>query len=494
MRKNIKKFAGIVLCIGMFTGCAQTPDSSLVKPKGSKAVDAYTEADDVSGSKGEASESKNDDGSESKTTIRNLIDAPQNYKSHVEDDSAKLVVNTDASVEIPEVEKISAISVTAAEVTQELLDRITNAFFSEAKLYTMDSYYVKTKDEIKKTLDELKEDVANGNLDPYNYGTDDDGNYVYDIYEDIETWEQEYETAPEKKTLTEAKPVAGNYFNCVAQMPDDSQYYYIISSDGSDTLSVKIKKAANKGGEKIPEDAMWCDYGYSEEEEKPTEESIGLSLDEAKKLVKEKVEKMGITDLQFSNWNYAVCKSFEGDNSSGNFGNGYRIDYARTINGVPVTQTIADGGALEDMDSTMETWSYESLCFYVDKDGIESMTYSNPYTIGNIKTENLNLLSFSEIMKIYEKMMVVTNADNMQYENSRVYNIDRIVLGYARIYEPSTDAHTGLLVPVWDFFGSRKIDSEYDGETYSDTTDWPTWSFLTINAVDGSIIDRSLGY
>ena len=488
MRKNIKKFAGIVLCIGMFTGCAQTPDSSLVKPKGSKAVDAYTEADDVSGSKGEASESKNDDGSESKITIRNLIDAPQNYKSHVEDDSAKLVVNTDASVEIPEVEKVSAISVTAAEVTQELLDRITNAFFSEAKLYTIDSYYVKTKDEIKKTLDELKEDVANGNLDPYNYGTDDDGNYVYDIYEDIETWEQEYETAPEKKTLTEAKPVAGNYFNCVAQMPDDSQYYYIISFDGSDTLLVKIKKAANKDGEKIPEDAMWCDYGYSEEEEKPTEESIGLSLDEAKKLVKEKVEKMGITDLQFSNWNYAVCKSFEDDNSSGNFGNGYRIDYARTINGVPVTQTIADGGALEDMDSTMETWSYESLCFYVDKDGIESMTYSNPYTIGKIKTENLNLLSFSEVMKIYEKMMVVTNADNMQYENSRVYNIDRIVLGYARIYEPSTDAHTGILIPVWDFFGSMTSESEYNGETESNTSKDPNESFLTINAVDGSII------
>ena len=54
MRKNIKKFAGIVLCIGMFTGCAQTPDSSLVKPKGSKDVDAFTEADDGCGSKGEA--------------------------------------------------------------------------------------------------------------------------------------------------------------------------------------------------------------------------------------------------------------------------------------------------------------------------------------------------------------------------------------------------------------------------------------------------------
>lgn len=48
----------------------------------------------------------------------------------------------------------------------------------------------------KKTLDELKEDVANGNLDPYNYGTDEDGNYIYDIYGEIEMYEQEYESAP----------------------------------------------------------------------------------------------------------------------------------------------------------------------------------------------------------------------------------------------------------------------------------------------------------
>ena len=97
-------------------------------------------------------------------------------------------------------------------------------------------------------------------------------------------------------------------------------------------------------------------------------------------------------------------------------------------------------------------------------------------------------------MKIYEKMMVVTNADNMQYENSRVYNIDRIVLGYARIYEPSTDAHTGIMIPVWDFFGSMTSESEYNGETESNTSKDPNESFLTINAVDGSIIDRNLGY
>ena len=437
MRKNINKIVGLTLCIGMLTGCAQTPESSLVKPKGSKVENAYTETEGVDMVNEDSSENTKDKNTAVRTTIRDLLNAPETYKSQTTDDSAKLVVNTDATVEIPDVEKISAISVTPAEVTQDLLDRITDAFFSEAKLYTSDSYYTQTKDEIKKTLDELKEDVANGNLDPYNWGTDEDGNLYYNIYDDIEYWEEQYQSAPETKTLAEGRPVAGsqetengtaeNEFSGVAQMPDGSEYFYKTSSSGSD-------------------------------------------------------------------WSYALCNNLEKDNSLSNLGSGYAIYYTRTINGVPITQTMADGGALEDMDSTMETWSYESLYFFVDKDGIESMYYSNPYTIGETKTENLNLLPFSEIMKTYEKMMVVTNADNMEYEKSRVYDIDRIVLGYARIYEPSTDPHTGLLVPVWDFFGSRKVEGDYDGNSYSDITDYPNWSFLTINAVDGSIIDRDLGY
>ena len=43
---------------------------------------------------------------------------------------------------------------------------------------------------------------------------------------------------------------------------------------------------------------------------------------------------------------------------------------------------------------------------------------------------------------------------------------------------------TGLLVPVWDFQG--KVTDEYGSEFAG--------SVMTINAIDGSIIDRSLGY
>ena len=46
MRKNIERMIGLTLCMGMLAGCAQTPESSLVRQKGNKALDSYKEADD----------------------------------------------------------------------------------------------------------------------------------------------------------------------------------------------------------------------------------------------------------------------------------------------------------------------------------------------------------------------------------------------------------------------------------------------------------------
>ena len=112
--------------MGMLAGCAQTPESSLVRQKGNKALDSYKEADDKdvnmagnasSADQTTASESTGtsdtaastnvhpDNASAARTTIRDLINAPETYKSQVTDDTSKLVVNTDAAVEIPDVKR-----------------------------------------------------------------------------------------------------------------------------------------------------------------------------------------------------------------------------------------------------------------------------------------------------------------------------------------------------------------------------------------------------
>lgn len=77
----------------------------------------------------------------------------------------------------------------------------------------MDSYYVKT-DEIK-TLDELKEDVANGNLDPYTR------NRIVTATAAVTTSylspQQKQQTHPVKQPTSAKNPVAGNPFDCIAQ-------------------------------------------------------------------------------------------------------------------------------------------------------------------------------------------------------------------------------------------------------------------------------------
>ena len=49
------------------------------------------------------------------------------------------------------------------------------------------------------------------------------------------------------------------------------------------------------------------------------------------------------------------------------------------------------------------------------------------------------------------------------------------------------DKNEYMYVPVWDFIGTWKTD-------YYATEPGKEFTFLTINAIDGSIIDRGLGY
>ena len=168
--------------------------------------------------------------------------------------------------------------------------------------------------------------------------------------------------------------------------------------------------------------------------------------------------------------------------------------FTRMLDETPVTYTSSYGGGLEDMDSTLSPWSYERCKVIVGDDGIQKVELCNPYEIGEIQTENVKLMSFDEIIKIYEQMMEVSNADITRYETHREYHIRRITLGYMRIYDPTKDSDTGLLVPVWDFFGGFDL-TEPDGTSLGKNTgEHSTQSHLTINAIDGTVIDRGLGY
>lgn len=151
---------------------------------------------------------------------------------------------------------------------------------------------------------------------------------------------------------------------------------------------------------------------------------------------------------------------------------------------------------MEDMDQDYEPWGYETLDFIVTEDGLDTVTFRNQYEIDSISSEALPLLPFSDILEIYEKIMKQQNSYLEESDYTRTYHINRITLGYSRIYDPAADSTTGTLVPVWDFFGSFEDmpDNGIRLERYDYFNALAYQSFLTVNATDGNVIRRALGY
>lgn len=522
-RKTVAIIISVFSGAALLSGCAQTPEDSIIKQKGASSLKNYEEAETLTaGEKNDSSVQDNtgdnsiNDSTENaaQNALRATLNAPERYQSEISDDTGKLQIFTDADVEIPDADKVSAISVSQHPFDQTVMDRITDTFFPDAAIYSGDSYYQMTKEDYQKRIEELKGYVAEGNLDPYDFGTDENGAYYYDIYQDIENAEQSYEAAPESKTLVEVHPQYGlevddgqggtyvldDYFDGVAVTADGAEYSYIMKSYNGMPMDVEIRKIHRELGDDMMHGwtgdykSMKADNPQVPDEEE-VKEAAGITLEEAKAIADEKVAKLNLDHMELTEWGYGLCWGGEGGfTREGWVDTGYILHYKRSLNGIPITYTEDMGGNLEDMDSEMETWGYEILDITVTKDGIDTVLFCNQYDIGDVKTENLKLLSFDEIIKIYEKMMLIQNADILNYESERAYNIDRITFGYTRIYEPSSDSTTGLLVPAWDFFGSFESHAEYDGEQYDTINAMQYQSYITINAVDGSIIDRGLGY
>lgn len=71
-------------------------------------------------------------------------------------------------------------------------------------------------------------------------------------------------------------------------------------------------------------------------------------------------------------------------------------------------------------------------------------------------------------------------------------NIDRIQLELQRVTEENAIEY-GLVIPVWNFYGEYV--SEYEWATFSSNPPYDLpGALLTINAVDGSVIDPQKGY
>lgn len=499
-----KRIIAAFLCLSMgcmiLSGCEKTPEETIVREKGADSIKQYESEENRKGS------------------LADALGAPEHYKNESSYEDGRLVIDTDADVFIPDADAVSTYAVSAKELNQELIDLVTNTFFEGDTIYHDYSYSQRTKADLQQMITTLKKYKSEGNLDPYDYGTDEEGNPQYDIDGMIERYEEELKTAPEEREKEEVTPalnleywngkgdervkdVDTDHFSGVAET-ENGNYHYTIDYWLKPDAHFVISKSKD---ELLPDPQELSDWTEGEfvmhNEDSPNyipEESIknmlNISYEDAKKTAEEAIEKLGL-DLSIVHWNYSVfCHGEQGATEEGMLDAGYQFWFSRVFDGVPVTYELSEGGGLEDMDSTLVPWSYERCSVIVGDDGIQEVKISNLYDVGEVQTENVKLMDFDSIVQIYEQMMEVTNADLVNYEAKRTYHIRDIKFGYTRIYDPAADNDTGLLVPVWDFFGGFDAEPLDGSEGTKRSGENSSQSFMTINAIDGSVIDRGLGY
>lgn len=168
----------------------------------------------------------------------------------------------------------------------------------------------------------------------------------------------------------------------------------------------------------------------------------------------------------------------------------YSFRYTRHIGGIPVSDCYGGESMNNDFDYTA---GLGVITVIVRDDGVCYIEYSNPYDVGGIVEENIELLPFDAIWDIFQKIGLLSIQHLEVYEDLQKNNMEvyEIRLGYMSVRQ----ADGGYLyLPVWDFYAKRVFGGTGGYANALQIDPVQGWSHLTINAIDGTIIDRDLGY
>lgn len=518
MGKKYQKLIFAGAAFALLAGCAENPTSSIVKEKN---LDQMLEQ---AANTGEDALSYSD-------VTKEIEDNYSTYRTQLNNDSLKVTVNVDAKVHVPEAEQLSVYRVRQKKIEQDFLDKVRETIAPETTWYEGAATQIATKADIAKEIQGWKQEIATLEAEqPIGYE-----GYIEEYKPHIAELESQYKSAPDHVNITDYP--SDNQFHGVQQLYDSHSgeaYYewlYSLNSTGETYYGVNdgakgnyqvlyaqndedhgncVKYERTREGysdlssvlPESPWDGVYHEAGeepnlsdtgidtaYGTIEWKAIEgETTNLSKETAKQQADDFLAQLGLTDYQCCNMGLfaQVPQLVSGPSDNGlvvKYRDIYCVSYLRNIDGVFVDNTagekLTDGWQGDEYVKKM--WFPETIVVGVNDDGIVAFRYSTPLSVDETVVEKASIKSFDEIKDTFEKMVVIENALEDEAVSIKVTDVKLV---YARISEKDS-FDTGVLVPVWDFQGN--ISSEYRGET-SNT------SILSINAIDGSVINWTLGY
>lgn len=453
------------------TGCAGNPEKSVVQKKNMEEMlrDAETEED-----------------SSSYDEIKEEMKKYETYQTKIKDRNLKVTVHVDAEVEIPEVEKLSVYRVSARKINQKLFERIVNTLTPEISYYRGEKEDAGTKSRLTDYLLDNKiqsiRQLYDGNP------TDSFYSWLYELHGDGDVFYGLSDGA-EGNYHSLFMQNSENYGNCLRY--ECSKYGYsprIYHADVENDLREIVPKKEGEAPDFFNDKGIGIEAESIQSVHCVEDEPLTLSEEEAREKADKLLEQMGFDDYKCHEKGMYSQILAAGENGELYYRDIYRFLYLRNLEGVFVNNQsgfkLTDGW--QGNDYVKKQWGSEAIAIAVNDNGIADFYYLSPLAVEKKVVERSRIKSFGEIKDIFEQMVVIENAPESLEDLSDggvSIEVAKVNLVYTRISEKDS-FDTGLIVPAWNFEGT--IVDEWGNEKEG--------NILSINAIDGSVIDQRLGY
>ena len=487
-KAGMAALACMILIMCFMTACQPTPGKSAVQAKNSGLEEAIKKS-----LKGET------------------YKAPGYWDEELELGEGKLLVDIDAPVTVPGVQDYPVTESVPGRFTLEQLNTMITYFAGDNPVFKDKNYgempvtiydSLETKQEIEAAILQLKLALSDPESNLNSIKESDPERYRQGK-EDIES---------QIKVLTEELFIAPETAEQTPLILDDSiktnNVNGIVYLDKARPATIEIYATENESGRnnffRFTNMGSMIGDGSMENIETELWHPPKISMDEAIACAQRAVSDLAGGDMRHARTaaaSYSDSLSPVRAETYRDNDQYYVLLFTRSVNNVPYTYENTQMGGLGDY---YPPYPYEYIEVSVDDSGILQFVWRSPSEIVNVLTESIALLPFEEIKEIF-KQQILSQQVWQEEDSEAIYRtvyIENITLGMMRVINPERRDEY-LMIPVWDFFGyySDKYPDGYKNKQQlgidknnEDVDHDFAKSMLTINAYDGTIIDRGAGY
>ena len=409
---------------------------------------------------------------------------PERFAGDWTSQEGKMTIHADAPVVADQGVALPTATVTPREFTQEDVEKLLTVFLKGEPLYE----FVQTKQELQDWIDYINSPEWRPDPD----APEQTPEQLEQRRKDIIAYHSKLmETAPEEKPI-------------IHGFSDSADPARIGGSAIVDNVEYEVS-IWNQVGEPWTRAIITRhDYKYMEKQEWG-----GISKEEAITQGDALMQALGLDAMELDD----IQQRANGE---------WQLCYMPTVNGFCLSSIREDvvetnGGekvshfqyytylASEETNADPVSWPMESIWVNVGKDGILSFTWQSPSGETIVKEEQTALLPFEEIASIADTMLpvvIVGPKDHSLVDLDRINGFDtkmdveitKVSLTLMRIRDKGS--LQGTIVPVWDFWGTWDwYDAEPNAYGYNEKgMNYTTEPLLTLNAIDGTVVSRELGY